>query len=409
MNILKDFSASSINAGFTTVLVGFASSVVVVFQAATALGASEAEISSWILALGLGMGIPGVILSIYYRMPIVTAWSTSGAAVIFTSAVGMPLEEAVGTFIVCALVTIVFGFAGWFEKLIKKIPPSIGSGMLAGILLRFGLDVFNSMNTRTFLVVSILLVYLISVRFKSRYAVLIPLLVGIGITAFDGSANISALELELSTPVFIYPVFSLDAVLSLGVPLFFVTMASQNLPGYTVVKNAGFNMPVSPVIGSIGITTLVLAPFGAFALNLATLTAAICLGEEAHKEKAKRYTAGIAAGLFYILVGLFGATVGSLLTVLPSELVLGIAGIALFSTTANALSMSMAHAPDRDVAVITFLATASGLTMFNLGAAFWGLIIGLISFIILRLDVGSLLGLTRAKDEDANKAVQDNS
>lgn len=409
MSILKDFSASSINAGFTTVLVGFASSVVVVFQAATTLGASEAEISSWILALGLGMGIPGVLLSIYYRMPIVTAWSTSGAAVIFTSAGGMSLEKAVGTFIVCALFTILLGFTGWFEKLIKKIPPSIASGMLAGILLRFGLDVFNSMSTKTFLVVSILLVYLVSVRFKSRYAVLIPLLIGICITALDGSTDITAIDLELSVPVFVYPEFSLDAILSLGVPLFFVTMASQNVPGYTVVKNAGFDLPVSPVIGSIGITTLLLAPFGAFALNLATLTAAICLGPEAHKEKGKRYTAGIAAGLFYILVGLFGATVGSLLTVLPSELVLGIAGIALFSTTANALSMSMAHEPDRDVAVITFLATASSLTLFNLGAAFWGLIIGLLAFMILRLDVGSLLGYKKVKETDATKTMQNNT
>ncbi|ROR97896.1 benzoate membrane transport protein [Sinobacterium caligoides] len=407
MGILNDFSVSSINAGFTTVLVGFASSVVIVFQAATALGASEAQISSWILALGLGMGIPGVLLSIYYRMPITVAWSTSGAAVILTSAAGATLEQAVGAFIVCALLTILFGYTGWFERLIKRIPNSIASAMLAGILLRFGLDVFNSINTSTLLVVAMLLAYLVSKRIMPRYAVLMPLLVGILITIVEGRTDIGTVDLQLSAPVFVPPEFSLSTILSLGIPLFFVTMASQNVPGYTVAKNAGFDLPLSPVVGFIGVCTLLLAPFGAFALNLATLTAAICLGEEAHKEKQKRYTAGIAAGLFYILVGFFGATVGALLKVLPSELVFGIAGIALFSSTANALSMSMQHAPDRDVAIITFLATASGLTLFNLGAAFWGLIVGVSAFLILRVDVKSALG-NRRKNECAVKVVQDN-
>ncbi len=404
MSIFKDFSMLSVNAGFTTVLVGFASSVVVVYQAATTLGASEAQISSWILALCLGMGIPGIVLSIYYRMPVVTAWSTSGAAVIFTSATGMSLENAVGAFIVCALFTMLFGFTGWFERLIKRIPASIASGMLAGILLRFGLDVFNSMNTSTALVTSMLLVYLISKRTISRYAVLLPLLVGLCITVWNGSTDMSTVDLELSLPVFVYPEFSLNAILSLGVPLFFVTMASQNVPGYTVVKNAGFDLPLSPVVGWIGFTTLLLAPFGAFALNLATLTAAICLGEEAHKEKSKRYTAGIAAGVFYVIVGIFGATVGALLTVLPKELVLGIAGIALFSTTANSLATSMEKESDRDVAVITFLTTASSLTLFNFGGAFWGLVIGVLSSLILRMDLGFLFGKGGLK----NRAAKDN-
>lgn len=404
MSIFRDFSTLSINAGFTTVLVGFASSVVVVYQAATTLGASEAQISSWIWALGLGMGIPGIFLSIYYRMPVVTAWSTSGAAVIFTSAIDMSLEDAVGAFIICALFTMLFGFTGWFERLIKRIPASIASGMLAGILLRFGLDVFNSMNTSTVLVASMLSVYLVSKRYISRYAVLLPLLVGICITVWNGSTDMSTIDLELSLPVFVYPEFSLNAILSLGVPLFFVTMASQNVPGYTVVKNAGFDLPLSPVVGWIGFTTLLLAPFGAFALNLATLTAAICLGEEAHKDKSKRYTAGIAAGVFYVLVGIFGATVGALLTVLPNELVLGIAGIALFSTTANSLAASMEQESDRDVAIITFLATASSLTLFNFGGAFWGLVIGVLSSAILRLDLDFLFGSKDLKE----KAVKDN-
>ncbi|MBD2104963.1 benzoate/H(+) symporter BenE family transporter [Leptolyngbya sp. FACHB-261] len=384
ITLLKDFSASAVIAGFVTVLVGFTSSAVIVFQAAQALQASPAEIGSWMCALGLGMGLTSITLSLRYRVPVVTAWSTPGAAMLITSAAGVPMREAIGAFLISGVLITLCGFTGWFERIINRIPISIASGMLAGVLLRFGLDVFVAMKTQFVMTFAMFCVYLLARRTVPRYAVIAALLVGIAIAGGQGLLHVEAVRLQLAEPVLTLPQFSVSALVSMALPLFVVTMASQNVPGVAVIRASGYSVPISPLIGWTGAATLVLAPFGAFALNLAAITAAICMGREAHEDPAKRYVAAVAAGVFHILIGLFGATVGAVFTAFPKELVLAIAGLALLGTIGNGLAAALAKEGEREPALITFLVTASGTTLFGIGSAFWGLVGGALSLAVLQ-------------------------
>lgn len=381
-HLLRDLSLSAIAAGFVTVLVGFASSAVIVFQAAQSLGASPAEISSWMWALGLGMGFTCIGLSLRYRMPVVTAWSTPGAAMLISSAAGLPMSDAIGAFVLSALLITVCGFSGFFEKMISRIPVSLASGMLGGVLLRFGLDAFGSVKTQPVLVLAMLAVYLFARRWFSRYAVILTLLVGIGIAAGSGLLRAEGLSLQMAKPVFILPTFSFAAIIGIALPLFIVTMASQNVPGVAAIRASGYPIPISPTVGWAGVANLLLAPFGAFALNLAAITAAICMGREAHEDPTRRYVAAIAAGVFYIIVGLFGATVAALFAAFPKELILAIAGIALLGTIGNSLAAALREESEREPALVTFLVTASGLSMAGIGSAFWGLVAGVLALLV---------------------------
>ena len=383
-HLLKDLSLSAIAAGFVTVLVGFASSAVIVFQAAQSLGASPAQISSWMWALGLGMGLTCIGLSLRYRMPVVTAWSTPGAAMLISSAAGLRLSDAIGAFLLSALLIAVCGFSGFFERMISRIPVSLASGMLAGVLLRFGIDAFAAMKTQLGMVLTMFAVYLLARRLLPRYAVILTLLVGIAFAAGLGLLHVDGLSLQLATPIFIAPTFSFAAVVGIALPLFIVTMASQNVPGVAVIRASGYPIPISPVVGWTGVANLLLAPFGAFALNLAAITAAICMGREAHEDASRRYVAAIAAGVFYVVVGLFGATVAALFAAFPKELILAIAGIALLGTIGNSLAAALREEGDRESALVTFLVTASGLSLGGIGAAFWGLVAGVVTLLVLR-------------------------
>ncbi|MFT4246883.1 MAG: benzoate/H(+) symporter BenE family transporter [Pseudomonas sp.] len=375
-SILADASLSALAAGFLTVLVGFASSAVIVFEAARHLGASQAEIGSWMWALGLGMGATCIGLSLRWRMPVVTAWSTPGAAMLIASAAAVPLSDAIGAFVLAALLGAVAGFSGMFAKAMRQVPVALASGMLAGVLLRFGLDLFVSMQTRPGMALAMFVVYLCGRKLFARYAVIATLLVGLGIAAGSGSMHGSEVQLALARPVFTMPSLSLAAVAGIALPLFVVTMASQNVPGVAVARASGYEVPVSPAIGWIGVVNTLLAPFGAYALNLAAITAAICMGREAHEDPARRYMAAVFAGLFYLLIGVFGATVAALFSAFPKELVMAIAGIALLGTIGNSLAAAMREEQQREAALVTFLVTASGLTLAGIGAAFWGLVAG---------------------------------
>ncbi len=383
-HLLKDLSLSAIAAGFVTVLVGFASSAVIVFQAAQSLGASPEEISSWMWALGLGMGLTCIGLSLRYRMPVVTAWSTPGAAMLIGSVAGLPLSDAIGAFLMSALLIAASGFSGLFERMISRIPVSLASGMLAGVLLRFGIDAFAAMKTQLGMVLTMFAVYLLARRLLPRYAVILTLLVGIAFAAGLGLLRVDGLSLQLAKPVFTTPTFSLAAIVGIALPLFIVTMASQNVPGVAVIRASGYAIPISPVVGWTGLVNLLLAPFGAFALNLAAITAAICMGREAHEDAARRYVAAIAAGVFYVVVGLFGATVAALFAAFPKELILAIAGIALLGTIGNSLAAALRDEAEREPALVTFLVTASGLSLAGIGSAFWGLLAGVVTLLVLR-------------------------
>ena len=386
MRLLRDhLSPSAVVAGFVTVLVGYTSSAVIVFQAARASGGGPAEIASWMWALGLGMGVTCIGLSLRYRVPVVTAWSTPGAALLATSAVGLPMPAMIGAFLVSAVLMVIAGATGWFERGMSRIPVPIASGMLAGVLLRFGLDAFVAMKTQLALGLAMFGIYLVGRRLWPRYAVVGVLALGVAIAQARGLLHLDAVRLELARPIFTAPTFSVSALFGVAIPLFVVTMASQNVPGVAVLRASGYGAtPISPLITWTGLATVVAAPFGGYALNLAAITAAICMGHEAHEDPARRYVAAIAAGGFYVLLGLFAATVGALLAAFPRELVWSVAGLALFNTIGGGLAAAVADPDHREPALVTFLVTASGLTLFGVGAAFWGLVAGLVATLVLR-------------------------
>jgi benzoate membrane transport protein len=388
MSFVRDLSASAVAAGFVTVLVGFASSAVIVFQAASAVGATEAQVGSWMLALGLGMGLTCILLSLHYRVPVVTAWSTPGAALLVTSAAGLSIEEATGAFLVSGGLITLCGFSGWFERAMGRIPVAIASGMLAGVLLRFGLEVFVAMRTRFALAFGMFCAYLVARRLRPRYAVIVALALGVAVAIGQGLLRVDAVRLVLAAPQWVTPRFSPGALIGVALPLFAVTMASQNVPGVAVIRASGYSVPVSPLVGWTGFANLVLAPFGGFALNLAAITAAICMGREAHEDPRRRYVAAMAAGLFYAIIGLFGATIVSLFAAFPRELVAAIAGLALLATIGSGLAAAVGDENQREPALVTFLVTASGVSLAGVGSAFWGLVAGVMTLVILRAAAG---------------------
>jgi len=382
--LLNDFSLSAATAGFVAVLVGFTSSVAIVFQAATALGATPAQFSSWMWALGLGMGVCTLTPSLWLRQPVMIAWSTPGAAVLATAgaAGGFDMAQAIGAFIVCGALIAVVGATGWFERALDRIPMPIASALLAGVLARFGLDAFIALKSAFTLVLLMLAAYLIGRRLWPRYAVPGVLLVGVVYAVALGQLQLGGVQWGLTQPVFTAPDFSWRATVSLALPLFVVTMASQNLPGVAAIRAAGYPMPISKIITLTGMATLVLAPFGAFALNLSAITAAICMGREAHPDPDKRYIATVVCGVIYCIVGLFGAAVTGVLTAFPRELVVAIAGLALLGSIGGGLAMALKEDAHREAALITFLVTLSGVSLAGIGSAFWGVVAGALALFV---------------------------
>ena len=384
MQFFKDLSLSAFVAGFVAVLVGFTSSVAIVFQAAQSFGATPAQITSWIWALGLGMGLCSLVPSLLLRKPVMVAWSTPGAAVLATAgaAGSFSMGEAVGAFMVCSALVILVGATRALERVADRIPMEIASALLAGVLARFGIQAFAAAQTALPLVLLMVGTYLVARRMAARYAVVVTLVVGILWVLITGQMAWSMEPVRLAMPVFVAPQWSVSAIVSLAIPLFVVTMASQNLPGMAVIRASGYELPVSRLITMTGWASLVLAPFGAFALNFSAITAAICMGPEAHEDRSKRYTAAASCGAIYIVIGLFGALVTGLLTSFPKELVVAIAGIALLSTIGNGLASALREERHREPALITFLVTLSGITLMDIGSAFWGVVAGSLALFV---------------------------
>lgn len=379
-SLWKDVSVSAMVAGFVAVLVGFTSSIAIVFAAAQAVGADTAQTASWIWALGLGTGLTSLGLSLWTRQPVLTAWSTPGAALIAASQ-GIALPDAVGAFLVCAGLILLVSVTGWFERLMDRIPMAIAAALLAGVLTRFALDATLAAHTQPLLIVGMAAAFLAGRRWWPRYAVPGVLLAGIALATSQGLLHLGSVDWGLAHPVWVSPQFSLHAVVGLGLPLFVVTMASQNLPGVAAQRAAGYSIPVSPTVGATGLASLALAPFGGFAFNLAAITAAICMGREAHEQADRRYTASAAAGVFYIAVGLAGGAVAGLLGAFPNELVIGIAGLALLGTIGGGLASALQQERHRDAALLTYVVTLSGLSVAGIGSAFWGVLAGALALL----------------------------
>lgn len=380
----QDLNLSAFTAGFVAVLVGFTSSVAIVFQAALAFGATPQQITSWVWALGLGMGLCTLLPSLLLRQPVMVAWSTPGAAVLATAGLagGFSMAQAVGAFMLCAALITVVGITGWFERVMNRIPIELASALLAGVLARFGLEAFAAAQNALPLVCAMLLAYLLARKRFARYAVIVTLMVAVVWVAVQGQMRWSAVHWELALPIFTMPQFTFSALVSLALPLFVVTMASQNLPGVAVMRATGYTLPVSRLITMTGLATLVLAPFGAFALNFSAITAAICMGPEAHEDRTKRYTAAASCGLIYIVIGLFGAVITGLLTAFPKALVVTIAGLALLGAIGNGLAVALRDEGHREAALITFLVTLSGVVIAGVGSAFWGVVAGSIALFV---------------------------
>lgn len=390
---LRHLTIPAMSAGFVAVLVGYTSSAAIIFQAAGAAGASELQTGGWLTMLGLAMGVTSLGLSLWYRAPILTAWSTPGAALLVTSLPGTPLDQAIGVFVFAAGLIFLCGVTGLFARLIGHIPQAISAAMLAGILLRFGLDAVGALKLNFTLTASMCLVWLLSRRYLPRYAIVITLLAGLAIAAASGEIHFSSQPVRLAMPQFIAPHFTLSTLLGIGIPFFLVTMASQNAPGIATLQAAGYPAPVSSLMSWTGLTALLLAPFGGFTVCIAAITAAICMGPDVHPDPQRRYWAAACAGFFYLLAGLFGAAIGQLFSALPPALIHTLAGLALLGTLAGSLQRAVANEKQREAAVITFLITASGLTMLGIGAAFWGLVGGVLCHLIF-----SLPGLGRGQN-----------
>ncbi|MBU1330440.1 MAG: benzoate/H(+) symporter BenE family transporter [Gammaproteobacteria bacterium] len=380
---LADTSTSAVVAGFIAMLTGYTSSLVLMFQAGQAAGLSAGQISSWIWALSIGMAICCIGLSLRYRAPVMIAWSTPGAALLITSLPGVPYSEAIGAYIFASGLIVLIGLTGTFDRLMRRIPGSIAAALLAGVLFKIGLEICVAAEQQPLLVVAMLLAYLVGKRLLPRYAVLAALIVGTVLAAVFGLLNFQQFELQLATPEWTTPSFSLAAVISIGIPLFIVAMASQNLPGMAVLRANGYDVPASPLLTTTGLTSILLAPFGSHGIHMAAISAAICAGPEAHEDPKKRYTAAIWCGVFYGIAGIFGATLAALFAALPKALILSIAALALFASIIGGLTQAMSEPDEREAALITFLVTASGMTLFSVGSAFWGIVAGLLTLAIL--------------------------
>ena len=373
---------SAVAAGLIAVTVGVTSTAALVFTAARAAGADAREISSWMLALGVGIAVTSAGLSLRHKAPVVTSWSTPGAALLVTSLSGVSMAQAVGAFVFSGLLIMASGLTGWFARIMDRIPVPLASALLGGVLLEFGTGLFSQMGGSFAIAFPVFVLYLLARRLLPRYAVLIALGGGVAASVITGGWHLERVRLSLAQPVFTAPELDWKVLISVGVPLFVVTMASQNLPGVAVLRGSGYEVPVSSAMTWTGAVQAVLAPFGAFGINLAAMTAAICTGDSAHPDRQRRYLAAVWAGAFYLCVGLLGATVASLLTAMPHALVLAVAGVGLLATIEASLASALSDPASREAAVVTFLATASGVTLLGIGSAFWGLLAGVLTSVI---------------------------
>lgn len=370
-------------AGLISVIVNYGGTFILVFQAAKVAGLSPELTASWVWSVSIGVGLTGLYLSWHYREPIITAWSTPAAAFLVTALATTSYAEAIGAYMISAFAFIILGVSGYFEKVIKLIPPGIAAGLLAGILLQFGIGAFGGATIDPLLVGLLIVAYVVLKRLSARYAVVGILVLGLAFLLLQNRVDLSGLRLEFAAPVFTMPEFSLNALLSVALPLFLITLTGQYMPGMLVLRNDGFKTSANPIVTATGLGSLIMAPLGSHAFNIAAITAAIATGPEAHEDPSKRWIAGIAAGMFYILVGIFGVTLAAVFMAFPASFITTLAGLALLGTIGSSLAGAMSDPTHREAALITFLASAANINLFGIGGAFWGLIIGLVAYIVL--------------------------
>ncbi|MDC4296376.1 benzoate/H(+) symporter BenE [Acinetobacter baumannii] len=379
----NDWSISATVAGFLAVLISYSGPLIIFFQAAQRAHVSTDMTVSWIWGISIGAAVSGIYLSIKYKTPVITAWSAPGTALLVTLFPNISLNEAVAAYITSAIVIFLIGITGYFDKLLKWIPQDVAAGMMAGILFQFGISLFTASDSMPLIVFSMLIVFLIAKRLMPRYTMIWVLAAGVLLSLILGKMNPVDVNFNLAIPQWISPEWTWNSTLNLAVPLILVSLTGQFLPGMAIMKLSGYDTPAKPIITATSIASLAVACVGGITIVLASITAALCMGKDAHELKEKRYIAGIANGIFYILGGLFAGSIVMLFSLLPKELVAALAGLALLGAIATNISVAMKNDGQRDAALITFLASASGMHFLGLSSVFWGICIGVIAHFIL--------------------------
>lgn len=382
-DLKQDWSLSASVAGFLAVLIAYAGPLVIFFQAAQAAQVSEAMMASWIWGISIGTAIPGIYLSIKYKAPIVTAWSAPGTVLLVTLFPQMSINEAVAAYIISAIVIFMVGATGYFDKVLQWIPNSIAAGMMAGILFQFGLALFVATDTMPFIIFSMLGCYLLAKRLSPRYTMIWVLLCGVTLSLLLGKMNPVDINFTMTIPVLIWPEWSWHSTFNLAIPLILVSLSGQFLPGMAILNLSGYDTPAKPIVMATSIASLAVACVGGITITLAAITAALCTGKDAHELKEKRYIAGVANGIFYLLGGLFASSIVLVFSLLPKELIAALAGLALIGAISANITVAMKDDSQRESALITFLATASGMQFLGLSSVFWGICIGMIAHYIL--------------------------
>jgi benzoate membrane transport protein len=374
-SFIRDISPSAITAGFLVVLISYAGPMLIIFQGAAMAQVSNETLTSWVWAVSVGGGISGLYLSWKYKMPIITAWSAPGTALLVTLFPHMSVNEAISSYITAALIILLIGITGTFDKLIKHIPKGIAAGMMAGILFQFGVNIFKSISTMPVLALAMIAIYLVFKRLLPKFVILFVLVFGILLAYLIGDVNPDNFAFAFAHPVFIEPVWSRESTFSFALPLVLVSLTGQFLPGMAILKLSNYHVPAKPIITFTSFVSVITAFFGGVTTTTAAITAALCTGKEANEDPNKRYIAGMASGIFFLIGAMFAGSIVLIFTNLPKELIALLAGLALL-------------VPDhREASAITFLATASGMSFLGLGSAFWGVVIGSVAYLIFNKDL----------------------
>ncbi|AEY00114.1 benzoate transporter [Oceanimonas sp. GK1] len=382
-SFVRDLSLPAVAAGFLAVLVSYAGPLAIFFQAGASAGVPPAMMTSWVWAISIGAAVSGMVLSFWLRAPVVTAWSAPGTALLVTLFPDLSLNEAVGAYLTAAAITLVIGLSGSFDALVRAIPRGVAAGMMAGILFQFGAGAFTAIDGSPALALGMLAAYLLGRRCWPKYSLILLLLTGIGLAVALEGASLAGLRWELATPQLIKPEWSLAATLSLALPLVLVSLSGQFLPGMAILQGAGYRVPARPVLAVTSLASLPMALFGGISIVVAAITAAICAGKDAHEDPGRRYVAGVFNGVFYLVGGLFAGTIVSLFTSLPVAFVAVLAGLALLGAIGGNLTAALEQPKGREAALIAFIVTASGLSLFGLSSALWGVVFGLTAHLVL--------------------------
>ena len=373
----KLFNLSHLSAGFTAVLVGYTSSVVIIIQAATSASATPSQIESWLLALGVTMGLTSIAYSWFYKTPILTAWSTPGAAMLVIASQQYELPVVIGSFVVSGVLILLTGLISPLSRALERIPPQLGTAMLGAILLPFCLGSFQAVSSAPITFLIMFAGFLLAKNTIPRYAMLVLLILGVVCAVAVEDATLNIEELSIAQPMWVTPGLDLGAILNLSIPLYIITMLSQNLPGIAMMKSYQYDTPVKPILMGTGITNILSAPFGGFSVNLAAISAAICMTPEVDSDKTQRYRAVIWAGVFYLIAGVFATTVVAIFLSLPDEVTKILAGFALLGTLMMCLQSAFHDEGYRESALFTFLITLSGISFLGVSATLWGLLVGI--------------------------------